>query len=855
MPELLEREDLLAQLGAALAERGRLVFVGGEAGVGKTSLVRAFCERAPVPVLWGACEALATPTPLGPFADVAGQTDGPFAAKVAAGAPPREVALALAATLGRPCVLVLEDVHWADEASLDVLRVLGRRVDATSALVLPTYRHELDDAHPLRVVLGELASAAAVARCTVPPLSLDAVRTLAEPVGGDADAIFALTRGNAFYVTEVLASGGELLPGTVRDAVLARAASLDPDARRLLEVAAAVPARAELWLLEAVAGADIDALGTCLAAGMLREDGDSVAFRHELARLAVDSAVAPHRRRRIHAAILAALASPPSGEPDDARLAHHAEAAGDGAAAFRYARAAGERAVQLGAHREAAAQFARTLRHAAGRPSEERAPLLAAYAHEANVTGAYTEAIDARTEAIALYRALGDRLREGDNLARLTMPFIAVGRNREAEDAGRAAIEVLESLEPSKELGVAYAFQAYMRMLGRDNAEAVEWGEKAVALAEHYEDTETLAMALNMIGTAYIVGDELTRGPEYLDRSVELARRHGLDVRVASAYSMLGSAFGEMYELERAERHLREHIAFAEEHDLDSAYTRSWLALALVYRGRWDEGAELAREVLAVEEGSISAITALLALGRLRARRGDPGVDEALDAALELSLPGGHLQRLGPVHAARAEAAWLAGDRERTKAEARAAYELALEKRHPWFAGELAYWQWKAGVLEVAPDWIAEPFRLQLDGAWLRAAEAWRRHGCPYEAARALTEADDERLLLEALAEFERLAAEPAAKLVRRALRARGAAVPRGPRASTRANPADLTARELEILRLVAAGLRNTDVAEQLVLSPRTVDHHVSAILRKLDVRTRGEAARAASRLGLLEEH
>ena len=127
----------------------------------------------------------------------------------------------------------------------------------------------------------------------------------------------------------------------------------------------------------------------------------------------------------------------------------------------------------------------------------------------------------------------------------------------------------------------------------------------------------------------------------------------------------------------------------------------------------------------------MSLISASVALGRVRARRGDPGAFDVLDAALEAALPGGHLQRLGHVHAARAEAAWLAGERERTVDEAQAVYALALEKRHLWFAGELAYWQWKAGALTDAPEWIAEPYRLQLDGESQAAAAAWQARGLP----------------------------------------------------------------------------------------------------------------------------
>jgi len=250
----------------------------------------------------------------------------------------------------------------------------------------------------------------------------------------------------------------------------------------------------------------------------------------------------------------------------------------------------------------------------------------------------------------------------------------------------------------------------------------------------------------------------------------------------------------------------------------------------------------------------ISRISALIAIGRVRSRRGDPGAMEILDEALELAQPGGHLQRLGHVRAARAEAMWLAGDLEGAVAEAQAAYDLAVEKRHLWFAGELAYWQHCAGVRREWPDWIGEPYRLQLLGLSNAAADAWHARGCPYEGARALAELGEERPLLRALGELERLGAGPATKAVRQRLRSLGASVPRGPRATTRANPAELTTRELEVLRLVSAGRRNAEIASELVVSRRTVDHHVSAILRKLGARNRGEAALMARERGLLDD-
>lgn len=856
MAPLLEREDLLARLAAARREGGRFLFLGGEAGVGKTALVDAFCQGVRGHVWVGACEHLATPEPLGPVLDVAAGIGGPFASEADEGVHPRRVARALLEALREPAVVVFEDVHWADGATFDVLRVLGRRIGSTASLVLATYRDDeaLGD-HPLRLLLGDLASAAAVERLEVPPLSRAAVRELASQHDADGDVVFDVAGGNAFFVTELLASPGEGLPVSVRDAVLSRTARVSGPARELLEGVSLVPARAELALIEAAFSALADHVDECVDAGVLQTVADGVAFRHELARRAVESTVPPRRKSALHAAILGALSESSERLADTSRLAHHAEGAGDSSAVLRYGREAAERGSLTGAHREAAEQYARVLRHADRLEPSERADLLSAHALEAQASGDYEAAVGSLTEAVELRRSLGDNLRAGEHLARLATPYITLGRNAEAEAASRSAVETLETLPPSSELATAYGFQAYVRMISRDNLEAVGWATKAVELARRFDEPEILAFGLNMMGTALVMAGEIGRGVSLLRQSLAVATEHDLEHRIAHAHWMLGSGLAEMYELEQAERSLRDYLEFAEEHDFDAGYVQAWLAAVHVYRGRWAEGTALARDILVGATTAVTRITANVALGRVRARRGDPGTDAALDEALSLAHEGGHLQRLGHVHAARAEAAWLVGDRERTLREARVVWKLALEKRHLWFAGELAYWQWKAGDTEAAaPDWIAEPYRLQIRGRASEAAAAWRARGCPYEAARALLESGEAEDVAIALGELDVLGGGPLARLARARLKQLGAPVPRGPRPSTKANPAGLTARELEVLELVAEGYRNAEIAQQLVLSRRTVDHHVSALLRKLEVKTRGEAVDAASGLELLKD-
>jgi DNA-binding CsgD family transcriptional regulator len=272
-------------------------------------------------------------------------------------------------------------------------------------------------------------------------------------------------------------------------------------------------------------------------------------------------------------------------------------------------------------------------------------------------------------------------------------------------------------------------------------------------------------------------------------------------------------------------------------------------------QGRWEDAADLAGLVLREPRTSISVpvLQGLCVLGLLRARRGDPGAWDVLDEARQIAKPSGGLQERAPVAAAWAEAAWLEGDRDGVRAATDAVFELAIERRSPWVAGELACWRRRAGIQEKMPPFVAEPYALQMRGDWQQAAELWTDIGCPYESALALADADDEVALRRALDQLQDLGARAAAAIVARRLRERGVrGVPRGPRPATRKNSAGLTARELEVLALLAEGLRNADIAVRLVVSPKTVDHHVSAILRKMNVRTRGEATAASAQLGLL---
>ena len=862
---LLEREEALTALGALLADvrsnmRGRLVLVAGEAGVGKTALLRVFCDglAPPVRVLWGVCAPLRTPRPLGPLIDVAEAVGGELGDLVGGAPRAYEVAVALLSELrGRsPTVLVLEDAHRADEATLDVLTMLAARVDSVPALVLASYRaEELDRSEQLRFVLGELVRRPG--RLKLEPFSIATVSELADAHGVDGQELYRRTGGNPFFVTEALAAGGARVPETVRDAVLARAARLNSPARRLLDAIAVVPGQVDLWLLEILASELVDRLQECLESGIVSAVGTKVAFRHELSRMTIEDAISPDRRLALHRRALAALAARDSEAPDFARLAEHAESADDGPAVLQWARRAADRARASGAHREAAAQYARALRFADGQPPQLRGELLAGRAQECYLTSQIDEAIVAQREALECYRRIGNRLGEGNALRVLSLLLFFAGRASDAEPLVLEAIELLERLPAGHELAMSYANVSQRRMVVEDVTEAVAWGTRALELARVLGDTEAEVYALSNIAAAGFRGDP-DAGRLKLEAALELAQRHGHEEHAALTFNRLVMFPVRCRRFDIAQLHLEAGLEYCTARGLDTfrLYLLGFRARMELDLGQWAQAADSAALVLRDPRSAQLARTwALVTLGLVRARRGDPNAFAPLQEAHEMDEPTFELDRITQVAAAQAEASWLTGEHATVKGHTDTALALALDRRERWAVGELAYWRSRAGLRDELPAGLAaKPYRLSIAGQCTEAADTWRQLGCRYEAALAQAESDDPGVARNAIEQLQQLGANPAAAIVARRLRERGIrGIPRGPRPRTRENPAGLTARELEILPLIGAGLRNSQIAERLVVSEKTVGHHVSAILRKIDVKTRGQAAAKAARLGLTE--
>jgi DNA-binding CsgD family transcriptional regulator len=849
---LLERRPQLEALREWLAEaragQGRLVFLGGEAGVGKTALARSFLASLDdLTTAVGACDPFDTPRPLGPVVDLAGRLGGDLDRLLAGGGRRDQVFAAVLAGLraAAPAALVLEDVHWADEATFDLIRFLGRRIADLPLLLLTTYRSDETYArHPLVATMGDLASLAAVRRLGLSPLSRGAVTILAAGRHPDPERLHAITGGNPFFVTEVLASRTDGVPATVRDAVMARTTRLSTAGRQVLEAAAAIGRRAVPALVDMVARAGVEAIDECVASGVLEQQDGGIAFRHELARSAVLESIPAGRCSTLYARVLSALRTGPFAVEDPATLAHYAVLAGDAAAVLELAPRAAEQAGSLGVPRQAAAQLDAALRLGAVLTPARRAALLELRSRHCYVAGDWPEALISSSKALHLRREMGDRAGEAENLAVMTQLHYLAGDPAVAAPLASLAMERLPELAESPPLARTLASLTLVHAARGRIAEAIELGRQAIEVAERVGETEALAVAATMTGMV-LVDSVHGPGQALLVRGLELALESGRDdMVVGSCTSLYGSDVVRRH-FDDAQRWYDRGMEYLASREL--RFGQAWIdgarCLERMYRGQWTEAADLARMCCAAPIPLFRAVP-LVVLGTVAARRGRSDAFEHLDAALAAADAGRSVLRLMAARAARAEAAWLRGSTAQALAEADAGLALDSAYANPWMRGELIAWRRRAGGDVAAEGPIAEPYALQLAGHGRRAAEWWRSMDCPYEAAWALADGDDEPGLREAHHAFERLGAEAACRRIVQRLRVAGApAIPRGRRATTRAQPFGLTSRERDVVDLVIQGWSDSAIAAHLCVSRRTASHHVSAILAKLEVSSRREVA------------
>ena len=860
MERLLEREAVLSELGsvvrAARRGAGRMVLLRGEAGVGKTAVLSRFTSGLGdgMRVLRGWCDPLAAPRPLGPLLDALAGV-GPSAARALEAAIESGDTGALYRRLltvlrdGNRWVWVIEDAHWADGATLDLMRFLARRIDSLPLLLVMSYRDdELDGQHPLSVALGDIATCQGVSRVGLDRLSRNAVAVLAAGSGVNVDELYQLTGGNAFYATEVLAAGPEALrrnalPRNVAEAVWGRLSRLSTAGRDTAQAVAVCGPRVDPVLLAEVCPSAGVGLAECLDIGVLRADWDTIDFRHELARRATLDQIPDLRRRMLHTRALEVLARPPVDPNALAALASHANSAGDRHAAVKYGIAGAQRASALGAHRQAADLYALALRHAESPPAEQKVQWLEHHAEASYLCSLGEAAVSSWREAITLRHTMGDRLGEGDDLRWLSHGLWGLGRVTESGEAGRASLQLLQDADPCPQQAWSLVNMAEQGLWNFDPA-CPDYAARAISVGTQLGDASVVARARGYMALANAVRTD-TGWDE-----LEAVWRNAMatDARGETA-AFLGSVTGYIaamhFDPDRADHFVAGTVSYCRDHGiyLFEGIAGGADALAGLHRGEWARASACAEDLLSHPgETSVNWLAPRLTLALIHARRGEQPVDSLLDD-IEATSEVGQL-RFFPVWAARAEAAWLAGDDEAARDTARSALVMMGDDRNPWLIWQLRRWLHVLGeqTPPIAVHHPINPFQLEVSGDWRAAAQAWTRRGCPYEAAIAQL-AGDVPAVESALAAFRRLGARAAARRARERLVALRGRTPRSRRADIRSDPNGLTMREREVLTLISAGHSDAAIATMLSISPKTVGHHVTSILAKLGVDNRTQAA------------
>ncbi len=863
---LVEREIQLIALREAAKRassgQGGIIILEGEAGIGKTSLLMEFSSRAAkdCKFLWGGCEALFTPRPLGPLQDMAEALDSNVATLLGQTAAQGRIFPALLSALqsaDETRVMIFEDVHWADNATLDLIKYLGRRVSMLHVLlVLSLRRDEVDVDHPLNQVLGDLPSAA-TNRQSLQPLSPDAVATLAESAGHGGERLHEITGGNPFFVTELLAGNSDDLwriPASIRDAVWSRISRLTPAERELLEMISIVPGSIEFSLLQALFGASANAsIEKCLSSGMLlRDEQGNLRFRHELARQATLERLNAARQKTFHQKVEAAMTANPAGFPLSRRV-HHAAGADNGPRVLSLAPQAATEAARLGAHQQAAQHLATALKYVDQAPTGLVAQLYEDWAYEAGIALQIDDSIiAARQNAIKLWQQLGRFDKVGLNLRWLSRLHWYRGESQLANDYVNQAVEELEKQAPGAELAMAYSARSQMHMLNDRTDEAIAWGKRAINLAEQLGETETRVHALNNVGSALLFSGR-SGGAQFMEESLRLALQHGFHEQAARAYTNYAEYGVVFKDFALAEKILAEGIAFDTRHDLDSwtHYLVGRKAQLCMEQGKLREAETIAAGVMKLDRLTlVMKLPALMVLGRARMRLGESDGLGLLQQALRDALATGEPQNITPTRFALVEAAWLSGERAMSHMHLNALAAMDLAGFDPWELGEMAVW-WKrckmGSEFATEPKTLAAPRAAELQGDLDNAAHQWLQLGLPYEAALVLMQTgknESASRLRQAVIILDEMEAKLAASFARAVAKGCGTIehmprARRGPYSASRNHPLGLTPREVQVLELVVQGMANQDIAAKLVRSQRTVEHHVSSLLGKLNANSR----------------
>ena len=862
--ELIERADLMASLDAEFENvkdgEGKCVLVTGEAGIGKTSLIKNLCgkKRTSCNIYVGTCDALFTPRPLAPLFDILLQMLGSTPKNINSINDRSELFTSFLSELEKqekPSLIVFEDIHWADEATVDFIKFFARRITRFHCLFVLTYRDtEIHSQHPLRSVLGQLPTDSFV-RLQLTPLSRQAVERMAMKKGFKGDDVYSISGGNPFYVTEILASYNVYIPDNIKDSILSSYSRLDENTMAVWQILSCLPTGLETKYLAQLESSYATTIHSDVDLGILVLRENSIFFKHELYRRTIEASLSPIVRIRLNKKILELFRESFEQNGETERIIHHAKNANDYELVVHYAPLAAKQAAIIGAHTEAAKLYLTAIEYYQGDDPDTLIRFYEAYAYECYLTSQVNEAIIYAGKSLSLLGQKNDIGRIGNCLRFLSLLYLFDGNRAKSESYAIQSIDVFVHQPPSKAKAMAYANMGRLKAMSDDKDECILWSEKAITMAEDLGDEETLCYAWNSLGTILSkIHSSRNNGLEFLRKSMNLALKNNYEEYIGHAYANFVAVAVVTRDYLLAKKMLEEGIQFCEERDLDlgTKYLSIYKARIYLETGYWNEAYNIANNFLTNEEQfSLIKIGPRIIAATIKMRSGDADVLPQLLEAKKKGYETGQLNRILPSITALLEYEWITDRRFADQADLDYVINAMELHGNIYENSAFAYWLSKARKQTLQLDDLYEGFRINDRKTAREAASLWKRLGCPYEQALALFEGDDNDKK-EAISIIQKLGGDAVYNKLKFDMRASGIkSIPRGIRKNTRSNPAHLTERELDILQLLKEGARNKEIGSRLFISSKTVDNHISSIFFKLNVHSRAKAVEQAARLAV----
>ncbi len=863
--QLVERESFISFLETKFervaGNEGHTMLICGEAGIGKTSLVNTFCRqyKNDAVIFQGSCDALTTPRPLAPVYDIASQLRHDLWGNHEHNDDRAALFTAVLQELEqqkKPVLIVFEDIHWADEATLDFIKFLARRIKRIRCLFILTYRdNEINARHPLRSLLGQLPPDT-FTRMQLVPLSRPAVEKMAMEKGYNGEDVYSISGGNPFYVSEILASYSPGVPDNIRDSILSVYYQQPEKTKQVWELIAIVPGGFECEYLAKMEPLYTDAISDSLESKILIINQGLIFFKHELYRRAIESSLSPLRRVSLNKKILDRFLESFKYKNENERILHHAKGANEYELIAQYTLLSARHAATLGAHIEASKLYLSAIENYRGTNKRQLIELYELYAYECYLTSKNKDAILYIEKSLKLWQEQNDQENIGNCLRFLSRLWWFEGKTELAHSYALQAIELLQNQPSSKAKAMAYSNLSRLKMSEDLADECLYWGELGVVIAREVDDQETISTSLNNMGSALMLsGSTLQKGVDFIYQSLDIALKNSYHEFAARAYTSLLTIGVSIKEYEIARKALNEGLLYCEEKDIDSqkTYMLAYQARLDLETGNWNEAYTVAEELLRNDDLlPILKSCTLPVFATLKMRKGHQDALTILLEAKKLAFETKELQRIIPTIFALLEYEWITG-------ESYLETELITYAIN-WLVGlgkfskksRFYFWLWKAGKEHLIPDGQYDDLDKENLTTAEKQTELWEKWTCPYEQALALAEQGEE-CKKKALLTIKELGADAVYEKMKREMREAGIKnIPRGIRNTTRSNLAHLTDREVDVLRLLKEGLQNKEIAERLFISAKTVDHHISSILLKLEVKSRVKAVNEAIQLEII---